>query len=202
MIRQRKTQNERKDETRKLLINSAVENFAKYGFHGVSIDKLAEYAGFSKGAFYAHFHSKEEIFLALLEQQMQLHVEKINALLAGQPSLLHFPEKMNQLSIQNLEENRTWSLLNMEFLLYSMRNEEVRGRWSNMILQSVKQISQSIENLIEKENLTCTLSPEEMAWTILSLENGIAIFHYISHDHIPIDLLEKSLKRIFSLNKN
>lgn len=120
----------------------------------------------------------------------------------GQPSLLHFPEKMNQQSIQNLEENRTWSLLNMEFLLYSMRNEEVRGQWSNMILQSVKQISQSIENLIEKENLTCTLSPEEMAWTILSLENGIAIFHYISHDHIPIDLLEKSLKRIFSLNKN
>ncbi|MDJ0287280.1 TetR/AcrR family transcriptional regulator [Bacillus altitudinis] len=202
MIRQRKTQNERKEETRKLLINSAVENFAKYGFHGVSIDKLAEYAGFSKGAFYTHFHSKEEIFLALLEQQMQLHVEKINSFLAEQPSLLHFPEKMNQQSIQNLEENRTWSLLNMEFLLYSMRNEEVRCQWSNMILQSVKQISQSIENLIEKENLTCTLSPEEMAWTILSLENGIAIFHYISQDHVPIDLLEKSLKRIFSLNKN
>ncbi|MED5224038.1 TetR/AcrR family transcriptional regulator [Bacillus safensis] len=198
MIRQRKTQNERKDETRKLLINSAVENFAKYGFHGVSIDKLAEYAGFSKGAFYAHFHSKEEIFLALLEQQMQLHVKKINALLAEQPSLLHFPEKMNQQSIQNCEENRTWSLLNMEFLLYSMRNEEVRCQWSNMILQSVKQISQSIENLIEKENLTCTLSPEEMAWTILSLENGIAIFHFISQDHIPRDLLEKSLKRLIS----
>ncbi|KIZ55702.1 TetR family transcriptional regulator, partial [Bacillus safensis] len=185
MIRQRKTQSERKDETRKLLINSAVENFAKYGFHGVSIDKLAECAGFSKGAFYAHFHSKEEIFLALLEQQMQLHVEKINALLAEQPSLLHFPEKMNQQSIQRREENRTWSLLNMEFLLYSMRNEEARRQWSNMILQSVKQISQSIENLINKENLTSTLSSEEMAWTILSLENGIAIFHFISQDHIP-----------------
>ncbi|MBG9821883.1 TetR family transcriptional regulator [Bacillus safensis] len=198
MIRQRKTQSERKDETRKLLINSAVENFAKYGFHGVSIDKLAEYAGFSKGAFYAHFHSKEEIFLALLEQQMQLHVEKINALLTEQPSLLHFPEKMNQQSIQRREENRTWSLLNMEFLLYSMRNEEARRQWSNMILQSVKQISQSIEKLINKENLTSTLSSEEMAWTILSLENGIAIFHFISQDHIPHDLLEKSLKGIIS----
>ncbi|MDV3449365.1 TetR/AcrR family transcriptional regulator [Bacillus safensis] len=196
MIRQRKTQSERKDETRKLLINSAVENFAKYGFHGVSIDKLAENAGFSKGAFYAHFRSKAEIFLALLEQQMQLHVEKINALLAEQPSLMHFPEKMNQQSIQRREGNRTWSLLNMEFLLYSMRNEEVRCQWSNMILQSVKQISQSIENLIKKENLTSTLSSEEIAWTILSLENGISIFHFISQDHIPHDLLEKSLKRI------
>ncbi|MER3126048.1 TetR/AcrR family transcriptional regulator [Bacillus pumilus] len=174
-------QNERKEETRKLLLNSAVENFSKYGFHGVSIDKLTEYAGFSKGAFYAHFHSKEEIFLALLEQQMQLYVEK-----------------MNQQSIQSREENRTWSLLNMEFLLYSMRNEEVRCQWSNMILQSVKQISQSLENLMKKENLTCALSSEEMAWAILSLENGVAIFHYISQDHIPIDLLEKSLKRIIS----
>ncbi|MGM0955297.1 MAG: TetR/AcrR family transcriptional regulator [Bacillota bacterium] len=198
MIIQRKTQNERKEETRKLLLNSAVENFAKYGFHGVSIDKLTEHAGFSKGAFYAHFHSKEEIFLALLKQQMQLHVEKINALIAEQPSLLHFSEKMNQQSIQSREENRTWSLLNMEFLLYSMRNEEVRCQWSNMILQSVKQISQSLENLMKKENLTCALSSEEMAWAILSLENGVAIFHYISQDHIPIDLLEKSLKRIIS----
>ncbi|PRO42925.1 TetR/AcrR family transcriptional regulator [Bacillus sp. LLTC93] len=196
MIRQRKTQKERKEETRKLLLKSAVENFAKYGFHGVSIDKMTEHAGFSKGAFYAHFHSKEEIFLALLEEQMQLHVEKINAFLAEKPSLLHFPEKMNQYSLYSLEANRTWSLLNMEFLLYAMRNEEVRYKWSDMILQSVKQIAQSIEKLIKKENVTCTLSSEEMAWTILSLENGMAIFHYINQDHIPLDLLEKSLKKI------
>ncbi|MGX9291408.1 TetR/AcrR family transcriptional regulator [Bacillus sp. A015] len=198
MIRQRKTQKERKEETRKLLLKSAVENFAKYGFHGVSIDKMTEHAGFSKGAFYAHFYSKEEIFLALLEEQMQLHVEKINAFLADKPSLLHFPEKMNQYSIYSREANRTWSLLNMEFLLYAMRNEEVRYKWSDMILQSVKQIAQSIEKLIKKENVTCTLSSEEMAWTILSLENGMTIFHYISQDHIPLDLLEKSLKKILS----
>lgn len=198
MIRQRKTQNERKKETRQLLLNSAVENFAKYGFHGVSIDKLTEDAGFSKGAFYAHFHSKEEIFLALLKQQMQLHVERINALIEEQPSLLHFSEKMNQQSILSREENRTWSLLNMEFFLYAMRNEKVRCQWSNMILQSVKQISQTIESLMKKENLTCALSSEEMAWAILSLENGVAIFHYISQEHMPIDLLEKSLKRIIS----
>ncbi|MEW6978430.1 TetR/AcrR family transcriptional regulator [Bacillus pumilus] len=196
MIRQRKTQKERKEETRKLLLKSAVENFAKYGFHGVSIDKMTEHAGFSKGAFYAHFHSKEEIFLALLEEQMQLHVEKINAFLAEKPSLLHLPEKMNQYSLYILEANRTWSLLNMEFLLYAMRNEEVRYKWSDMILQSVKQIAQSIEKLIKKENVTCTLSSEEMAWTILSLENGMAIFHYINQDHIPLDLLEKSLGKI------
>ncbi|MDM5298844.1 TetR/AcrR family transcriptional regulator [Bacillus pumilus] len=198
MVIQRRTQKERREETRKLLLKSAVDNFSKYGFHGVSIDKMTEHAGFSKGAFYAHFHSKEEIFLALLEEQMQLHVEKINAFLAEQPSLLHFPEKMNQYSIYSRDENRTWSLLNMEFLLYAMRNEEVRYKWSNMILQSVKQITLSIENLIKKENLTCTLLSEEMAWTILSLENGVAIFHYISKDHIPIDLLEKSLKKILS----
>ncbi|MBE1442833.1 TetR/AcrR family transcriptional regulator [Paenibacillus sp. OAS669] len=201
MLRRRLSQKERKEETRKLLLESAVQIFAEFGFHGASVDKIAEHAGFSKGAFYANFNSKEELFLALLEKQMQLHVDKIHQVIDQQHPLSHFIEKLDQYPIYIREENRTWSMLNMEFLLFAMRDESVRYKWSNMITQSVEQISQSIEKLMKKENYEFGLSSEEIAWTILSLENGMAIFSYISQDNVPPNLFGKALKNMFMPHK-
>jgi AcrR family transcriptional regulator len=196
MVRRRLTQEERKKETRQLLLESAVETFAQLGFHGASVDKIAENAGFSKGAFYAHFHSKEELFLAILEQQMQLHVNNVRQVIDQQQSLSHFIETMNEYFLSVRQKNRTWSMLTMEFLLYAMREESVRHKWSNMITQSVEQISKAIENLMSKEKHTSTLSATEMAWTILSLENGLAIFYYISEDRVPLHLYGKALQNM------
>ena len=195
MIRRRLTQEERKKETRQLLLESAVEVFAQLGFHGASVDKIAEYAGFSKGAVYAHFNSKEELFLAILEKQMHLHVHNIHQIIDQQHSLSHFIETMDEYSLSIRQKNRTWSMLNMEFLLYAMREESVRHKWSNMITESVEQISKAIEKLMSKENES-TLSVDEMAWMILSLENGMAIFYYISGERVPLNLFGKALQNM------
>lgn len=196
MVKRRLTQKERKEETRHLLLESAVETFAEFGFHGSSVDKIAEQAGFSKGAVYAHFNSKEELFLALLEQQMYLHVDNIRQVINQQHSLSHFIEKMDEYFVSVRQKNRTRSMLNMEFLLYAMRDESVRYKWSNMIMQSVERISKAIEELMPKENHEFTLSSDEIAWTIFSLENGLAIFYYISEDNVPLNLYGKALKNM------
>lgn len=197
MTRQRLTQEERKQKTRQLLLESAAETFAKLGFQGASVDKIAEFAGFSKGAVYAHFNSKEELFLALLEQQMQSHVDTIHQVLGQQRSFDRFVETMNHYFDLDRQNNRTWSILNMEFLLYAMREDSVRKKWTDMILESVEQISEIIERIMKEENLEPTLSAEELAWTILSLENGMAIFHYIAEGRTPLNLYGKALQNIF-----
>lgn len=194
MGRRRLSQKEKKEETRKSLLDSAVENFAEFGFHGTSVDRIAEHAGFSKGAFYANFNSKEELFLALLERHMQLHVDKIHQVIDQQHLLSSFIEKLDEYLIYLSEKNRTWSLLHMEFLLYAMRDESVRCKWSSMIIQSVEQIAKSIEKLMKKEEVTFPFSSEEIAWTLLSLENGFAIFHFIDQEKAPLHLSGKALK--------
>ncbi|WP_259415835.1 TetR/AcrR family transcriptional regulator [Bacillus toyonensis] len=197
MIKRRLTQEERKKETRQLLLESAIEVFAQLGFHGASVDKIAEYAGFSKGAVYAHFNSKEELFLAILEKQMRLHVHNIHQIIEEQHSLSQFIGILDEYSLSSRQKNRTWSMLNMEFLLYAMREESVRHKWSNMITKSVEQISKAIEKLMSKENENeSTLSANEMAWTILSLENGMALCYYISEEHMPLNLFGKALQNL------
>lgn len=196
MNRRKLTQEERKKETRQLLLESAFETFAKLGFHGASVDKIAEHAGFSKGAVYAHFHTKEDLFLAIVEQQMNLYVQNIRQVIEQQQSLSHFIETMDEYFDSVKPQTQTWSMLSMEFLLYAMREESARHKWSNMITETVEQISKSIESLLLKENYKSTLSAEEIAWTMLSLENGMSIFYYISQNHIPLDLYGKALQNI------
>jgi AcrR family transcriptional regulator len=59
--------------TRQKLLDSARELFARGGYGGTSIDAICEHAGYSKGAFYPHFPSKEAIFLDILEQHGTSH---------------------------------------------------------------------------------------------------------------------------------
>ncbi|ATH94670.1 TetR family transcriptional regulator [Bacillus glycinifermentans] len=202
MLRRRLNQKERKEETRQMLLHSAVEIFSELGFHGASVEKIAEHAGFSKGAVYSNFKSKEELFLALLEQQMNLHVNNIDKIIDQQDSLAHFIEAMHEHFVSVTNENQKWIILNTEFLLHAMRNEPVRSKWSCMIMESVDQISKSVAKLMLKENHNSALSPEEIAWTIFSLENGLAIFNFINEEKVPANLYGKALKDMLLTPEN
>lgn len=196
MAKRRLTQKERKQETRQMLLESAAETFAQLGFHGASVDKIAEFAGFSKGAVYAHFESKEELFLALLEQQIQSHVNLIHEVWDKQQSFDHVIENIDNYFHLVSKKSRIWSILSMEFLLYAMRDESVREKWATLIIESVDKISKIIEQMMAEKNYECTLSSEELAWTIMSLENGMAIFSSITGERTPPNLYGKALQNI------
>ena len=60
-VRQRLTRRESRAATRAKLIESAGEVFAERGFYGASVEEITERAGFSRGAFYSNFASREEL---------------------------------------------------------------------------------------------------------------------------------------------
>lgn len=63
MPRRRLTREESQAQTRGRLLDAARTVFAGRGYHGASVEEIAEEAGYSKGAVYSNFESKEEIFL-------------------------------------------------------------------------------------------------------------------------------------------
>lgn len=195
MARLRLTQEERRKETYKLLIDSAIDAFSKFGFQGTSVDKIAEQAGFSKGAFYAHFTSKEEIFLTILEQQMEKHASSIQRVIAQQKCLSDLINQMEKYFSMVRNESKTVSMLNIEFLLYSMRDDAVRLKWRSLINKTVRDISDTIDEMLIRENIVSPLNAEEIAWTILSLENGLMIFSHIGED-FPRGLYGKAIRQL------
>ena len=79
----RLTRAEKKAETRAALLRSATTVFAEQGMERASIDDVARHAGYTKGAFYANFASKEELFLALLDEHFAELLERLDRAVSG-----------------------------------------------------------------------------------------------------------------------
>src|SRR5579871_4160494 len=73
---------ERTEETRRVLLKSARLIFAQDGFEACRIEDIAAAAGHTRGAFYANFHSKEELFFALLCEEAEKHSRQIRQILS------------------------------------------------------------------------------------------------------------------------
>lgn len=69
----------RRAETRRRLFAAALETFAERGFYGASVEDICERAGYTRGAFYSNFASKEELFFGLYAEQAQRLVEAVAA---------------------------------------------------------------------------------------------------------------------------
>src|SRR5271156_5527895 len=77
----RLTRGESHQRTRELLIQAASQAFANQGYGGASVGDIAEAAGFSKGAFYSNFASKEAILLELLRRHKMQDINELRALI-------------------------------------------------------------------------------------------------------------------------
>lgn len=117
-------------ETRELLLQAAEKIFVRDGYEGAELGEIAALAGRTKGAIYAHFKSKEDIFLALVECHALRSRAYMRELLAKSTSVEGNLAAFRQLSL-HLVEDETWGLLMLEFKLFAIRHPESKKRLHN-----------------------------------------------------------------------
>src|ERR1700736_1852909 len=115
---QRLTRKEKQAHTRECLMHSAARVFARRGLQQASIDEVAEDAGYTKGAFYANFKSKEELFLAMLDERFTKRIEEIERVIADEGSPAQKARAAGDLAAQNLRADPEWERLFFEFSAY------------------------------------------------------------------------------------
>lgn len=121
------TPERRRAMTREHLLAAAAEVFARRGYHGATLEEVAQAAGFTTGAIYSNFSGKEELFLALAAERERQLIEAFAA--AARPGLT--PSELVS-SLRSVyagaspeERERNWQLW-MEFTLRSMRDPDSR----------------------------------------------------------------------------
>jgi AcrR family transcriptional regulator len=127
MKRPAMTRRQKQAETRKSLLRSAAKAFCRKGLEGASVDEVAQEAGYTKGAFYANFKSKEELFLVMLDERFSEQLDRLESLLGGQAEdpgeeARHAAEEF----IRSFRGEDEWRRLYFEFVAYALRNEEFR----------------------------------------------------------------------------
>ena len=73
------TRKERQEQTREQLVEAAARVFARRGYHRATVDEIAAEAGFTIGALYSNFETKEKLFLAIADRQVETRVSEISA---------------------------------------------------------------------------------------------------------------------------
>jgi AcrR family transcriptional regulator len=120
----RLTRAERKELTRELLLDAAIEVFAQRGYHGASLEDVAATAGFTKGAVYSNFETKGDLFMALLVRETARRNAALAASIASEP-MDELPKVAGRWLERQAGEHRDWDVLTVEFWLAAARDPEI-----------------------------------------------------------------------------
>lgn len=114
------------ERTRSSLLRAASKLFCHHGLDGASIDDVAEEAGYTKGAFYANFRNKEELFLVMLDEKFASELERLDHALAGADEPRDEARTAAADFIQFARGDLEWPRLYFQFVSYATRNDEFR----------------------------------------------------------------------------
>ena len=120
-------QAERTRTTRRKLLDAAMRIFAQEGFEAARLEDIAAGAGYTRGAFYANFKSKEDIFFALFEEWVGERIESFTDAIRRHTNPA---EKLAAMRTHyaELAKDRRLVLISLEFKLFAMRHPEAHAR--------------------------------------------------------------------------
>jgi AcrR family transcriptional regulator len=119
---------ERRARTRAQLLDAAARVYARRGFDGATLDEVAEEAGFTKGAVYDHFGSKEKLLIALLDEHLSAQIAEQQALFDPARETRERPRAGADRWMDELEENPDAFRLFVEVWVHAQRDAELRDR--------------------------------------------------------------------------
>src|SRR2546422_9349971 len=105
----------RREETRRRLMESALGVFARNGYERATVDEIVREAGFSKGAFYVHFESKDDLFWAMLEERIQAQQEALRQALNVNETVTANDRRILEAIFALNKEETSWPALFLEF---------------------------------------------------------------------------------------
>ncbi len=119
------TRRAKQQRTRGSLLKAAAQLFCDHGLEGASVDQIAQAAGYTKGAFYANFKSKEELFLVMLDERFSGELERIDQALAGAQEP-HAEARAAAADFIHFAGDAVWPQLYFQFVAHAARDDDFR----------------------------------------------------------------------------
>ncbi|MHB1599819.1 MAG: TetR/AcrR family transcriptional regulator [Acidimicrobiales bacterium] len=172
--RQRLNRQQSRLETRTRLLESAAQVFARGGYEGASVDLIAEIAGYSKGAFYSNFESKEAIFLDLLEAHKQREIGTLENLLAQEIPIAELLSMIRTYD-PGYESDFDCGLLSAEFQLQASRDKTFAKKYAKLHRTHRDTLAGLIEKLFAKLGRTPPSTPQDLADILMGMATGLSL---------------------------
>ena len=182
--RKRLTREQSRAVTRATLIAVGRAHFLRYGLGGAVAEKIAEDAGYSRGALYSNFDDKEELFLAVIREEQARHLDVFRSILREESSARGRLKKMRD-TIADLLTDPDWIVLRAEFEAEALRNERIRQSFVDALRQQMRDGGELFRSLLRSSEITSSLKPEDFSMVMLNLAHGLAVTQKILARSFP-----------------
>jgi AcrR family transcriptional regulator len=189
-------QKARTEATRSKLLEAAERIFARDGFEAARLEDIASEAGYTRGAFYANFDSKEDIFFALLEHWIGGRIEHVNSLLRKHDTPATRLRALREHYAQ-LAKDRGLALLSLEFKLFAIRHPEAHARLRAR-QQKLRSCGGEILSRVMKElGRGLPISATAAATGLSALSNALLLEHLVDPTSLPSEASSYLLGKFF-----
>jgi len=180
--------------TRNELIRSARHVFARDGFEHARIEDIALRARKTRGAFYDNFEDKEDVFLAIFEEDVVRDLSELGPLLLGLPTITERIEALAQY-LTHLSEDLERMLLNVEFKLYAIRHPHKRKRLADLLrAMRLRTSIPEIGRLLPQLDGKTTSAKLVDCLAICGVMDGLALNHLFDPDGLDNRALVRYLR--------
>jgi len=184
-----RTQEERKADTRARLLAAAADLFADQGIESVSVDAVAEAAGRTSGAVYAHFGSKQGLLLALLDSWKDSVLTVLMAEVAVSDSPAgQLAAVWSGVSDTSDPETARWPVLEHELWLRAARDPEVAAIMQARNSESLRFIARQLDGWTQAVGARPAAAPDELAVLVRALLTGLTLQRRLDPTTVPDDL--------------
>ena len=193
--RKRLTREERRRETRQRLIDAAEAVFAERGFHGASVEEIAERAGYTRGAFYSNFDDKDEVLLALYDRRIDVEIADVSKTVSSATSPTELLAALWGRAASPFD--LAWHMLSLELALYAMRNPRVRPKFA----KRMRALRRAYERGIKAQFALAGIEPPaplaHLALILQALDEGIPTQHAIDPTAVGRDSFFDAITLLF-----
>jgi AcrR family transcriptional regulator len=194
MSRKRLSREETREQTTQRLLDAAAKVIARKGLDATSVEDIAETAGYSRGAFYSNFSSKEDLFIEMLRRDHNKMTAELSLLRGSALPLEHIEARITEFYSHMYRDNEcfiNWA----EARLLAVRDARFRSKLNALLAEKRQQIADFIQYFYDRLGITPPLLPQTMALGFMSLAEGVKLSMLSS----PADMSSATAESVLAL---
>jgi AcrR family transcriptional regulator len=175
MSRKRLTRDDSREQTTQRLLEAAQKLIAKKGLEAASVENIAAAAGYTRGAFYSNFSSKDDLFIELLRQDHQKATDQLNALRDNALPVDELQSGAREVYSRMYRDNESFMIWT-EARMLAARNTRFRTKLNALMAEKRGQIAEFIRYFYGRVGVTPPMAPEDIAMGFMSLAEGVKLY--------------------------
>jgi AcrR family transcriptional regulator len=165
-----------KQEVRDRVLEAAETLFSKKGYYDTSMDEIVVESGLSKGAIYGYFESKEDLFIALQDRQLEASLNELRSTFTPGDSARTKLEKIVDMAFTSIiGTSKRACRINLEFDVAAPRIKQVQTRRDKRFKTTHDFLAEIIREGVNKGEFRSDIDPVSAAKVLLATADGLSL---------------------------